>query len=439
MKARLLIFSVFGAFIAIIVLIGYLRSGNSYDLQPPQIKNAVPVKSLQIKKSPYVMTESFFGLIEPDSQVEMGFQISGRIAQIGDQFQQNLLSRGDTISKGETLAKLEQDRYIAQLAAAKASIEQSKAALSACDAAIADAEARLADAIIESKRVVKLKKSNAATQREMERSQLAETLAQVAVENAKAKKLEAVAMKESATAAYEVAKVNLQDTTLLAPIDGTIATIPAELGQMVSPQDNIVTLVDISKVKLDIGVVERKLGLLKLGQEVDVYIEALRSDTRRKGNDDGLIKRKGVVATIPPMANNISGLFNIDVDIDNSDGLLRPGMIGRADVKIRTVKAYAIPADAVRKKGSRIIAFVAEADTGAGTVRAKRLEIEPDYIDNANYLIIDLPMDNVTLLTEGNSVLIDGEVVRISDTQSEDPSMNEVTITANEREASNTP
>ncbi|QQE11801.1 efflux RND transporter periplasmic adaptor subunit [Planctomycetota bacterium] len=433
MKARLLIFSIFGGFILIVVCIGYLRSGQSYEMQEPRVKNAVPVASVNITKQPHVIKESFFGLIEPDSRVDMGFQITGRITQLGEEKGIANLNSGQRVKKGEVIARLEQDRYVAQLASAEASRQQATALIAASKAMITDAEARLNDAVLERDRVVRLQKSNAATQRELERSQLSVTLAQVAVENAKAKELEAKAQLESAEASKSVASVNLRDTTLVSPIDATVATVPAELGQMVSPTDNVATLVDINNVNLAIGVVERKLGLLKLGQEVDVYIEALRNGYGDREAGADLIYRKGLVTTIPPMAADATGLFNVDIEIDNSDGSLRPGMIGRADVRIRTVNAYAIPADAVRKKGNRIIAFVVDENLESGTAVAKRLELMPDYMDNEFYLITEMPEKEMTLITEGNSMLVDGEVVKLAEEKGGSLNkQNSIYITASE-------
>jgi hypothetical protein len=207
--------------------------------------------------------------------------------------------------------------------------------------------------------------------------------------------------------------------------------VPIEVGQMVQPSQTIVTLVDVSRVKLVVGVVERKLPVLRKGQKVDVEVQALTANkeaVRDSAKAAALGKpRSGVITIVPPAADPVTGLFNVEIELDNPDGLLRPGMIGKASVTVQEKKAFAIPADAVTKQGDQYFAyFVAQGyetgldlgGLGKTTLNvparvARKVAISPVAIEGEVYLITDLPETLDQLVVEGQTRLADGQPVQV--------------------------
>ena len=437
MNSRHLVYLIFGLILGLILLVGAYRASEVPNLEETKQTDAEAVYAQPLKRQRQEIRETFYGLIEPSTRVDMAFQISGRITQLGNT-KANELDEGLRVRKGEVIAKLEHDRYEAQLSSAIASKEQAAASKAAAEATITDANARLEDAQLERNRVDSLYKKNAATKRELERADLAVKLAQAAVETANAGKLEAIAAYDTAEAARLVAAVNLKDTMLLSPINGTVAYVPSELGQMVTPSDNVVTIVDINNVDLVVGVVERKLGLLRVGQLVNVEVEALRSSPLRPGTDsveNQTIHRKGRVAVIPPIADDKTGLFNVEIEIENQDRLLRPGMIGKAEIVVRQLNAYAVPIAAGRRLDDRVTAFIVQEQ--ADQPIAKKITFEPDFIRGDAYLVADLPAEANQIIVEGVTGLTDGQPITIisqptADNQTVKPS---VTISASENAA----
>lgn len=451
MNPKLLIVIGFVAVLLLLAGIGVLRASQGGEDEAVAVVRPELVRTVTLERRKHLLSEKFYGLIEPLAQVEMAFQIPGRVVSLsaegGDPLEE------DThVTKGQVVARLEPDRYAAMLESAKAGVVRSQAMIAAADARVAQARSGVAateagvagarakweDAQLELKRVEELLAVDAATQRQLELAKLAVTQADAAVKTAEADKARAeaeVAVAQSllaeAEAAYtsseadvEGARVALQDAELEAPMDATVARVEVDLGQMVGAGVGVMTLMDLSKVRLVVGVPERKLPLLKLGQVVEVEVDALRDDRR--------VPRKvaGVVRTIPPAADNRAGgtgLFDVEIEIDNPNAELRPGMFARAVVPVREVEALVVPATAAQRHGDEVTAYLVDdayevpfslgklghTQLAVDAPVARRVALEPLATDRDHYIIPEARTTLRRLVVEGQSKLRDDTPVRI--------------------------
>lgn len=398
MASRLRIILVFAAVMGFIALVALYRSLTAPDVSTQvEADRAALVRTAPLQRRHHPVIETFYGLIEPHAEVELAFQITGRLADLHG------LDEGDRVRKGQTLAALEPKRFEASLYQAEARGEQAKADLAAAQARVTDAEARVADAELELKRLEQLQAGDAAKQREVDKARLAVSIAKAALESARSGLSAASANYDATRAAVDLARINLEDATLLSPIDGYVAHLPAEVGEMVNPGQLVFRLVDLHAVKLVVGVVERKLPTLKVGQKVDVDVRALAS----LGGLEA--ERTGEVAVIPPAADGMTGLFNVEIRIANDDELLKPGMIGKAIVHVKTIEAVVIPADAVSPTDAGPTAYFLAGG------KAERHFLEPLLVDKDAYLVADAPAGVEALIVEGQNRLRDGQTVKVVD------------------------
>ena len=299
--------------------------------------------------------------------------------------------------------------------------------MSAARAEIDRVNAELQDAKDDLGRFQELLGRNASTQREVDKANLRVQVIRAQLDSARAQFVAAQAEYRSARAASRMANVNLQDTVLRAPMDATVAAIPVEIGQMVGPGDAAVTLMDLSRVKLVIGVVERKLPLLRQGQEVTVELMALTSQAGLiSGSSETTCARDGVIAMVPPAADQETGLFNVEIELDNDDDLLFPGMVGKATVTVMERQAVAIPASAAMRSGDRASAFFIDGEHGAGSdlgptgsaslttpaTVARLVWFTPIAFDKDYYLVKEVPEGFDRLIVEGHTRLHDGQPVK---------------------------
>ncbi len=148
---------------------------------------------------------------------------------------------------------------------------------------------------------------------------------------------------------YDITKANVeflqQNTRLVAPFSGVISGKYFEAGEMYSGAPNplvgkaaIVSLVQIDRLKAIVPISEKYFPLIKTGMVAEVVSDIYPDK-----------KFSGTIFRIHPTIDPGSRSFNIELVINNSAGLLRPGMFCRASLNIDKVEATVLPAIAVLK------------------------------------------------------------------------------------------
>lgn len=422
MSALKKVLLVFSGCVILIGLIAFYRAHQARAVLTPTMARTAVVRCIPLETRTHVVTEEFYGRLEANVRVDLAFQVRGRISQLGSTVARSLATN-DWVEKGQIIAAVEPDRYQAALDHADAEGEMAKAELARAEAGIAYAHAKLDVARQDLDHKRDMHKRGAANRHELTDAELASHSAEAALRSAKAQLEAASASYNASRSTLQIARVNLTDATIRAPSDALVARVHAEIGQTVQPGEPVITLVDLSRIKLVIGVVERKIPLIKRGQKVRVDVLALQSHARMLSDLKDLSgAQKGEVKVVPPAADPEDGLFKVEIELDNADRLLRPGMIARAAVTVLEKTGLAIPAHAavaVRDKASAF--FVTdlhvpdEARSDVPATVARRIEFEPLSVDRDFLLITDLPEGMDRLIVEGHSRLSDGQRVLVLD------------------------
>ena len=229
------------------------------------------------------------GVIEAISSVEIKSKASGEILFLGAEV-------GDFIEKGSVLGQIDQ-RTPTNI------LDQSKSDLDASKVRLLNAESQF-------NRGKELHKNASISDKDFEDIQ--ENLAQ------------AKSTLVRTEVAYENAKIALDDTVVRSPISGTIISRPVEVGQVISSPTSAVgggtllmTMADLSKVRVRALVDEIDVGKISIGQSVSIKVAAFRDK-----------EFFGVVSKIEPLARieqNVT-TFPVLIDINNDENLLLLGM-----------------------------------------------------------------------------------------------------------------
>ena len=229
------------------------------------------------------------GIIEAISSVEIKSKASGEILFLGAEV-------GDTVEKGSMLGQIDQRTP-------KNILDQSESDLEA-------SKVRLDNAKSQFERGSELHSKGSISDKDYEDIQ--ENLAQA--------KSSVVRTEVS----YENAKIALDDTVVRSPVAGTVISRPVEVGQVISSPTMAVgggtilmTLADLSKVRVRALVDEIDVGKVSIGQVVSIKVAAYRDK-----------EFFGKVAKIEPLAKveqNVT-TFPVLIDIDNDENLLLLGM-----------------------------------------------------------------------------------------------------------------
>jgi len=162
------------------------------------------------------------------------------------------------------------------------------------------------------------------------------TNAQAGVNSAAAGKSSAEAALKSANVAIEAAQNALNNTVVRAPISGYIASRNANKGQMVSPGVEIFSIKATNQVEAQINVTETVIPGVKVGTKAKVFVKSADAEI------------EGVVTTVSPTKNAQTGMYQVNVAIDNPESSLKDGMF--ADITLTlddSADTLIIPSEAV--------------------------------------------------------------------------------------------
>ena len=193
----------------------------------------------------------------------------------------------------------------------------------------------------------------------------------------------------------------LTNSKLQAPFSGMIAGREIEVGRLVGPSQPAIHLIQWDKVKMRAWISESEVADFVPGRKVDAHIDAVP--------DKVFI---GSVGRVGPSADAKRRVFPIEVHIDNENGDLRPGMVGKLTIRRRTFEnVVVIPREAVVERETGPGAFVVDGDSVAyrplelGTRQGNRV-IALSGLKSGERVVVS-----------GGRDLIDGERVLVKETR----------------------
>ncbi len=293
------------------------------------------------------------GSLAGDQQTDVAPQTSGKVVAVG-------VDIGSPVRRGQMLVRLDDAELKLRVAQASAQLEQTKAAVRQAEEKIglrpnqpfdpnrvadvaaakvtlelAEKNLQRAEKLIESGDVSRSFYDDARARRDQLKEQYEVALAQARQNYAGVD----VARTNVANAQAQLglAQKNLQYAVIPAPIDGFVTERVADLGEYVSPQQKVVTIVRTNPLRIRIDIPEQSISEVKVGQSVSILTSAWPDKNFA-----------GRVARIAPNVSAQSRTLTVEAEIDNSNNALKPGQF--ATVRIlqeRAEPAVLIPARAV--------------------------------------------------------------------------------------------
>jgi HlyD family secretion protein len=251
--------------------------------------DAVPpsqYRSTVVDRGAINQTVTATGTINPVALINVGSQVSGTVAELNADF-------NDRVKKGQVLLKLEPTIFNAQVRQAEANIASARASLRLAQATFERNEQLVAQNFLSGLALDQSK-------REMQVAQANLTLAQ---------------------AQHDRARADLNNSVIRSPIDGVVIKRTIDLGQTLAASFNTPNLFqiaqDLTKMQIDTSVSEADVGQLKDGLParfvVDAYPDREFAATMRQ------------FRLAPNVVQNVV-TYNVVLDVDNVDELLKPGM-----------------------------------------------------------------------------------------------------------------
>lgn len=200
----------------------------------------------------------------------------------------------------------------------------------------------------------------------------------------------------------DLAQTELAKTAVVAPTDGILGSREVEVGSSVNPNMKIATFLDINDVFAEVGIMEREINKVVLGQAVKVNVDAYPD-----------LDFGGTVTNIEPMVKGKSKTLNVKVQIANPYRLLLPGMFVRIRIKIFEAKnAIIIPRPALKKVKGAYHVFTVNSNN-----KAEFKTVQLGYVTTDNVQVTEGLSEGDLAVVEGMEELKDGATVQVMEYQ----------------------
>lgn len=177
-------------------------------------------------------------------------------------------------------------------------------------------------------------------------------ISQAALEASRAALDTARAQVAAAEAALNTARLSMSDANVLAPISGTVARRHALPGEKVSPEQSLVTVVDIGRLELAGAVGMHEVSKLRTGMPVEVSVEGLPRPI------------SGAIARIAPAAEPGSRSIGVVVLLPNPGEVMRGGQFAVAQVRLSEgTQRLTLPETAVRSSSGQHHVWAFDGET----------------------------------------------------------------------------
>ncbi len=293
-----------------------------------------------------VETASASGKIEPTVQVEVKSKASGAVAEL-------LVKEGDRVEAGQLLVRLDKTDAQRALDSAKLALDRAKADLTSSQASLRVAQLEVENDKSTQTTAQKAFDMGLGTQEALRNATHSTAVATANLGLKSAQLTSGNLSLKSAQLAVDDAETQLKNTDIYAPMAGTILAIPIEVGTIVSSAltsvnggTSVLTLADLSKLRVIGSIGEALVGKVAPEQAVDIRVDAFPNRVF-----------KGVVDRVSPLGTEVSSVVTFDVEIritDENQAMLRSGM--SADVEIVTSEqkdVVLIPLTAIQTKGNK--------------------------------------------------------------------------------------
>ncbi|HEY5075802.1 MAG TPA: efflux RND transporter periplasmic adaptor subunit [Pyrinomonadaceae bacterium] len=325
--------------------------------------------SITVSTAPAIMRQlpRFFeasGSLAPNEQSDVAAETSGKVAAVG-------VDMGSSVRRGQMIVRLDDADFRIKIQQAQAQLDQAKATLRQNEAKIglrpgqkfnpenvpevagarealdlADKNLRRYEKLVETGDISRA----AYDQQKSQRDQLAEQY-QALIHQAQqnyAAVANAQAAVDAALTQVSLAKRNLGYTVVVSPMAGYVSDRPADVGEYVSPQQKVATVVNLNPLRVRIDIPEQAISQIHVGESVSVSVAAYPDRSF-----------SGRVARVSPSVTTASRTLTVEADVENPKAELKPGQFATVRILLpQTEAAVLVPQRSLRAISGSTYVFV---------------------------------------------------------------------------------
>jgi HlyD family secretion protein len=359
-------------------------------------KTGTKVTAEKAQKRTIIETVNASGKVYPEVEVKISPDISGEIVELNVQ-------EGDSVKRGQVLARIYADIYSSQRDEAAARVTQSQATVANSEASINALKAQLDQAKLTYDRYKGLHNEKVISDAEFEQYETQYRTAQSQYNAAQQNIRSLRAATQSTRTSLEAANKNLSRTLLVSPMNGVISSLSVKKGERVAGNSFAlgtemmrVAEMDVMEVRVDVG--ENDIVKVNIGDSADVEVEAY-NNRKFKGVVTQIASSTKTAQTATGDVTNYEVRIRIDPSsysdlVDPSKPKkfpFRPGMNASADIKTKrkdNVVSVPIASVAARVKGSdKSVADEKKEKEKSKDPNAEEVNVSGDDLEEVVFII----------------------------------------------------
>ncbi|GAF96249.1 unnamed protein product, partial [marine sediment metagenome] len=266
-------------------IVNRLNERQQEEVQKSQIKEEIiiPVRTALVEKGEVNSFLKVTGVVEANETVRVTSEIMGQAKEVK-------VKDGEEVNKGDILIALGDEQIKIQVAQAQATLDSIQASSDKIKSGARPQEIKQAEsALLQAKlnrdsveenylRMEKLYSEKAISQQQYEQAknqyeiadvqyQSAQESYELVIEGAAEEDIKSIeAQVRQTKAALDMAKYQLKNTQITAPISGKVTSITVSTGEMVSPSIPLLSIIDVSRIFVKVGISEKDISKIKEGQ-----------------------------------------------------------------------------------------------------------------------------------------------------------------------------
>ncbi|HEY6045593.1 MAG TPA: efflux RND transporter periplasmic adaptor subunit [Pyrinomonadaceae bacterium] len=304
------------------------------------------------------------GSFAANQQTDVAPETSGKVLAVG-------VDMGSYVRRGQMIVKLDDADFRIKIQQAQAQLDQAKATLRQNEAKIglrpgqkfnpenvpevaavtsalelAEKNLRRYERLVESGDISRATYDQQRSQRDQLREQR-EAIIHQAQQNY-AGVANAQGAVDAAQATLALARRSLNYTVIVAPIGGYVTERNADIGEYVSPQQKVATIVNLNPLRVHIDIPEQAISRVHVGESVSVAVAAYTDRTFA-----------GHIARISPNVSATSRTLTVEAEVQNPNAILRPGQFATVRILLpQSEPAVLVPQRALRTISGATYVFI---------------------------------------------------------------------------------
>jgi HlyD family secretion protein len=351
----------------------------------------------KVSRRTIIETVKASGKIYPEVEVKISPDISGQITELNVQ-------EGDSVKKGQVLAKIYADIYALQRDEAASRVTQSVATVENSKAALDALKATLDQAKTTLDRNRKLFEQSVISRAELEQYEMSYRTADANYNAAKQNIRSLQAGVQSSQTGLNRANKDLGRTTITAPMNGVISSLKVKKGESVAGSTfnvgtEMMTVADMSLLEVRVDVGENDIVKINIGDSADVEVDAYSNRKFR-----GVVTKiaSSTKSTAASLATNDVTNYEIRIRLDRSSYSdlagktfpFRPGMNASADIKTKRVdNVMTVPIGSVNARVKGSDKTMADKKESKAEEEEEEGNVPPDTGDELELVVFVLQKD----------------------------------------------